>query len=92
MQESEANLNRAAIDFLEAAEAVVEQGGLEARVADPLDEVDTDLFSLGPFEPVLGADELAELKRRLGRERLLPATLAELVSLARQVATTILEG
>jgi len=29
---------------------------------------------------------------QVGRERLLPATLTELVSLARQVATTLLEG
>ena len=90
MEEAEANLKQAAIGFLEAAEGAT-RAAQEGSQADPLDEVDTDVFELGEFTPVVDADELAELKRRLRSERLLPATLVELVNLARQVATTLLE-
>jgi hypothetical protein len=58
--------------------------------ADPLDEVDADLVDLGELEPAITPEELEELKSRLNREQLVPATVAELVSLARQVAAALL--
>lgn len=92
MPEAEVKLRQAAIEFLEAAGEAAEETARTADRADPLDEVETDVFSLGEFEPVLDARDLVELKRRLRQERLLPATLVELVGLARQVAMTLLEG
>jgi len=90
MQEAQANLKQAAVEFLEAAEAVA------ARAAegptDPLDQVGTDLFKLGNLEPAISAEELAELKRGLENERLLPGTVVELVALARQVAAALLKA
>ncbi len=90
MQEAEANLKQAAVDFLAAASQVANQAGRAA--ADPLDAVETDVPDLGDLEPAITPEELAELRSRLERERLLPATLVELVALARQVATTLLDA
>ena len=89
MQEAETNLKRAAVEFLEAAEAAGRTARDLART-DPLDRVGTDLPDLGEFEPVLAEEELASLKRRLAEERMLPETLAELVALARQVAALLI--
>lgn len=83
MQETEADLKRAALEFLEAAEAVAQ--GAAPTAADPLDAVSTDLFGLGDLEPVIGPGDLADLKDRLRRERLRPDTVLELVALARRV-------
>lgn len=88
MQEAEANLKRAAVDFLAAAADVANRA--TQGDADPLDTVDVDLLDLGDLEPAITPEELDGLKRRLQRERLLPATVVELVALARQVATTLL--
>ncbi|MBL7140624.1 MAG: hypothetical protein ISS74_06920 [Planctomycetes bacterium] len=84
MQEAETDLKRAALDFLAAAETLAEDAAQSPP--DPLDDVATDLFDLGDLEPVIDRGELADLKARLMRERLVPATLVELVTLARQVA------
>jgi len=90
MQEAEANLKQAAVDFLAAASAVADSAG--GAAADPLDAVGTDVPDLGDLEPAITAEELEELKGRLSRERLLPATLVELVTLARQVAATLADA
>jgi hypothetical protein len=87
MQEAEADLKRTALEFLEAAEAVAENASRQA--SDPLDAVSTDLFELGDLEPAIGRQDLADLKDRLRRERLVPATIVELVALARQVAAAL---
>ena len=87
MQEAEANLKRTAVEFLEAAETMAENASRQD--ADPLDAVSTDLFELGDLEPAIDRRDLADLKDRLRRERLVPATIVELVGLARQVATTL---
>lgn len=84
MQEAQANLKQAAVEFLEAAETVATRAA--AGAADPLDGVSTDLFELGDLEPAISREELADLKRRLRTEPLLPAVVLELVTLARQVA------
>jgi len=88
MQEAEANLKQAAVDFLAAANAVANHAATGA--ADPLDEVDTSLPDLGELEPAITPEELEELKTDLANERLLPTTIVELVSLARQVAAALL--
>lgn len=90
MQEAEANLKQAAVDFLAAAAEVADRTG--QADADALDAVETDVPDLGDLEPAITPEELAELRSRLERERLLPATLVELIALARQVATTLLDG
>lgn len=90
MQEAETNLKQAAVDFLAAAAEVANRAG--QADADPLDGVETDVPDLGDLEPAITSEELAALRGRLERERLLPATLVELVALARQVATTLLDG
>jgi hypothetical protein len=87
MEEAQANLKQAAVDFLAAAEAVATtaaHGG-----TDPLDGVSTDLFELGDLEPAISREEMDQLKQRLSRADLAPSTLVELVSLARQVATAL---
>jgi hypothetical protein len=92
MQETEADLKRAALAFLEAAEAVTDGAARAADAmpaADPLDAVSTDLFTLGDLDPVIDGRDLAALKDRLRRERLLPETVLELVTLARQVAAAL---
>jgi len=87
MQEAETNLKRAAVEFLEAAEYMAERAARAGT--DPLDAVSTDLFELGDLEPAIDRQDLADLKDRLRRERLVPATIVELVTLARQVAATL---
>ena len=87
MQEAETNLKQAAVEFLEAAETFA--GCAAEGAADPLDAVSTELFELGDFEPAIDRRELVELKSRLRKERLTPATVLELVGLARQVAATL---
>ena len=89
MQEAQVNLKQAAVEFLEAAEAVAAKAA--QGPADPLDHVGTDLFELGDLEPAIGAAELEVLKRRLAQEQLLPAAVVELVALARQVAATLMD-
>ncbi len=97
MQEAEANLKRAAVEFLEAAETLAARAADAAEEkgrppADPLDAVSTDLFTLGDLEPAIDRRDLADLRRRLARERLLPETLVDLVRLARQVAAVLTGG
>ena len=91
MAEAEAKLGQAAIEFLEAAGEAAEETARTSDRADPLDEVETDVFNLGEFEPVVDERDLVELKRRLRSERLAPAVAAELVNLARQVGAALLE-
>jgi hypothetical protein len=90
MQEAQANLKQAAVEFLEAAEGVAARAAEGA--VDPLDQVGTDLFELGDLEPAISAEELADLKGRLAKQRLLPSAILELVALARQVATTLMDA
>jgi hypothetical protein len=87
MQEAQANLKQAAVDFLDAAQRVAATAG--QAPADPLDAVDTGVLELGDLEPAIGEAELEVLKRELARQQLLPATVLELVSLARQVAAVL---
>ena len=87
MQEAQTNLKQAAVDFLEAAQTVAARAA--KGPADPLDQVDTGLFTLGDLEPAIGEEELADLKRTLAGEQLLPETVLELVALARQVAAVL---
>ncbi len=92
MPEAEANLKRAALEFLEAAGTVAAEASHRADEpfgADPLDAVSTDLFTLGDLDPVIDPGDLANLKHRLQRERLLPETVVDLVRLARQVAAAL---
>jgi len=94
MQEAETNLKRTALEFLEAAETMAEnasrpRASQSSKGTDPLDAVSTDLFELGDLEPAIDRHDLADLKDRLRRERLVPAAIVELVSLARQVAATL---
>jgi hypothetical protein len=90
MQEAQANLKQAAVNLVEAAEQVAARAAQGST--DPLDNVDTGLFELGDLEPAIDAAELAELKQRLAAARLAPETVLELVSLARQVAATLLDA
>ena len=87
MQDAQETLKRTAVDFLEAAETVA--GRAAEGPADPLDAVATDLFELGDLEPAIDRRDLAALRQRLHRSRLLPDTVLELVALARQVAETL---
>jgi hypothetical protein len=90
MQEAQANLQQAAIELVAAAEGVAARA---AQVStDPLDRVDTDVLELGELEPVLSATELAEMKDRLARQRLVPEAVLELVDLARQVAAVLTDS
>jgi hypothetical protein len=87
MEEAQANLKQAAVDFLAAAETVAvkaAQGG-----ADPLDGVSTDLFELGDLEPAISREELDQLKQQLSQADLAASTIVELVTLARQVAAAL---
>jgi hypothetical protein len=90
MQEAQANLKRAAVEFLDAAQAVTAQAAQPG--ADPLDSVSTDVLDLGDLKPAIGPDELEGLKRRLHEEALVPETIVELVALARQVAAALMRG
>jgi hypothetical protein len=87
MQEAQANLKQAAVEFLAAAETVAAKAA--QGPADPLDQVHTDLFELGDLTPVLTAADLDDLKQRLADARLLPATVVDLVTRARQVAAVL---
>ncbi|HUU92256.1 MAG TPA: hypothetical protein VM238_13740 [Phycisphaerae bacterium] len=87
MQEAQANLKQAAVEFLDAAERVA--GRAADGGADPLDAVSTDLFELGDLEPAIQPQDLAELKRRLRDETLAPRAIVALVALARQVAAAL---
>jgi hypothetical protein len=87
MQEAQANLKQAAVDFLAAAEGMAAKAAQEA--ADPLDEVDTDVFQLEDLEPAISAAELTDLKQRLAAVQLVPSAIMELVTLARQVAAVL---
>jgi len=87
MQEAQANLKQTAVEFLEAAEKVASTAAKGST--DPLDQVGTGLFELGDLQPAISEQELAELKRTLTSERLLPGTVVELVALARQVAALL---
>jgi hypothetical protein len=87
MQEAQANLKQAAVDFLDAAQAVAASAAKGS--ADPLDQVDTSVFALGDLKPAISEEELAVLKSSLAGERLLPGTIMELVALARQVAAVL---
>jgi hypothetical protein len=87
MQEAQANLKQAAVDFLEAAEKVATAAAKGST--DPLDQVGTGLFELGNLTPAISEAELAELKSALTSGRLLPQTVVELVGLARQVAAVL---
>ena len=87
MQEAQTNLKQAAVDFLAAAETVAARAAEGA--ADPLDGVSTDLLELGDLEPAISREELADLRRRLREADLVPATIVELVALARQVAAVL---
>ena len=87
MQEAQKNLERAAVEFLEAAEILAENASRQA--ADPLDAVSTAVLELGDLEPAISRQELADLKRRLRTEKLVPETILELVALARQVAAAL---
>jgi|WetSurMetagenome_2_1015567.scaffolds.fasta_scaffold493386_2 hypothetical protein len=90
MQEAQANLQQAAIELVTAAEGVAAKAAQVS--ADPLDHVDTDVLELGELEPVLSATELAEMKDRLARQRLVPEAVLELVDLARQVAAVLTDN
>ena len=87
MQEAQESLKRTALEFLEAAETVA--GRAAEAAGDPLDAVSTDLFELGDLESAIDRQELADLRERLRKERLVPETVLELVSLARQVAAIL---
>ena len=87
MQEAQTNLKQAAVDFLAAAETVAARAAEGA--ADPLDGVSTDLLELGDLEPAISREELADLRQRLREADLVPATIVELVALARQVAAVL---
>ncbi len=90
MSETESRLKRTALAFLEAAGAA--EQAARAAGEDPLAEVETALFDLDEFEPVIGEADLVGLKDRLYREQLLPQTVLDLVALARQVAAALLDG
>jgi hypothetical protein len=86
MQQPQANLKQAAVDFLEAAQAAAQAG---KAAADPLDGVSTTLFDMGGLEPAITPQDLADLKTRLRQAELAPQTIVQLVALARQVAAAL---
>jgi hypothetical protein len=90
MQEAQANLKRAAVEFLDAAQAVAAQAAQSG--ADPLDSVSTDVLDLGDLKPAISPEEFEALKQRLGQEALVPETIIELVALARQVAAMLMKA
>jgi len=96
MQEAQANLKRAAVEFLDAAQAVTAQAAQPAAAgrpgADPLDSVSTDVLDLGDLKPAISPEEFEALKQRLGQEALVPETIVELVALARQVAAMLMKA
>jgi hypothetical protein len=86
MQEAQANLKTAAVEFLSAAESVARAAQTQA---DPLDEVTTDVLELGDLEPAISVAELADLKARLAQDPLSPTVILELVALARQAGAVL---
>jgi hypothetical protein len=89
MQEAQANLKQAAVEFLSAAEGVARAAQTQT---DPLDQVGTDVMELGDLEPAISAADLADLKARLAQDPLSPSVILELVTLARQVAAVLVDG
>jgi hypothetical protein len=89
MQEAQANLKQAAVEFLSAAEGVARAA---QTVMDPLDQVSTDVLELDDLEPAVSAADLADLKARLAQDPLSPASILELVTLARQVAAVLADN
>jgi len=87
MQEAQANLKQAAVEFLDAAQQVAARAA--ASPADPIDAVSADVLRLGDLQPAIGEDELADLRQRLAESRLAPQTIVQLVGLARQVAAAL---
>jgi hypothetical protein len=90
MQEAQANLKQAALEFLDAAQAVTAKAAQPS--ADPLDNVPTDVLDLGDLKPAISPEEFEALKQRLGQEALVPETIVELVALARQVAAMLMKA
>jgi hypothetical protein len=90
MQEAQANLKQAAVDFLAAAEGVAVKAA--QAPADPLDQVDLSVPSLGDLEPAISAADLADLQQRLAQVDLAPGALLELVALARQAGAILLDN
>jgi|WetSurMetagenome_2_1015567.scaffolds.fasta_scaffold49941_3 hypothetical protein len=88
MQEAQANLKQAAVDFLAAAESVA----AKAAQADPLDQVDLTVPDLGDMEPAISTADLADLQQRLARVQLVPQAVMELVALARQAGAVLLDS
>jgi hypothetical protein len=90
MQEAQANLKQAAVEFLEAVQAVTAKAAQPSP--DPLDNVPTDVLDLGDLKPAISPEEFEALKQRLGQEALVPETIVELVALARQVAAMLMKA
>jgi len=90
MQEAQANLKQAALEFLGAAQAVTAKAAQPSP--DPLDNVPTDVLDLGDLKPAISPEEFEALKQRLGQEALVPETIIELVALARQVAAMLMKA
>ena len=90
MQEAQANLKQAALEFLGAAQAVTAKAAQSSP--DPLDNVPTDVLDLGDLKPAISPEEFEALKQRLGQEALVPETIIELVALARQVAAMLMKA
>jgi hypothetical protein len=90
MQEAQANLKQAALEFLGAAQAVTAKAAQSSP--DPLDNIPTDVLDLGDLKPAIGPEEFEALKQRLGQEALVPETIIELVALARQVAAMLMKA
>jgi hypothetical protein len=86
MQEAQANLKTAAVEFMAAAEGVVRAA---QDSTDPLDHVDTGVLELGDLEPAISAAELADLKAKLAQSPLEASAIVDLVTLARQVAAAL---
>ena len=92
MEREQANLERTAVEFLEAAGAMSRAICGHPDDGDPLDDVDTSFFELDPFDSVIDREELERLKVQLSEQRLLPAAVVELVYLARQMAAMMQSG
>jgi hypothetical protein len=90
MQEAQANLTQAALEFLGAAQAVTAKAAQPS--ADPLDNIPTDVLDLGDLKPAISPEEFETLKQRLGQEALVPETIVELVALAKQVAAMLMKA
>ncbi len=89
MQEAQANLKQAAVDFLAAAEGVAAKAG--QAPADALDQADLGVPSLDDLEPMVSAAELTDLQQRLAQVQLTPEAVLELVTLARQAGAVLID-